>query len=114
MIRLRHSKHRSEDDKGDAMRASFICGAVILALVIGIGLLAGCAKETPPFVTVEHPVLPAECFTASPPEPKLPAEDISDLGAVRDREALKTALRTEKAYRRTCGERLKVLFPDGG
>ena len=80
-------------------------------------LLAGCAQnETPPvYLTAEVPVLPEQCFPdqiPAPKEPKLnPAQDATDVDAVRDREAWKRAFRTERSHRIVCAQRLDVLFP---
>jgi len=90
------------------------------ALALG-ALLSGCAREpAPAFVTETHPVIPAECDTQRTPpakEPKIAGladlpDGASDAVAVRDRMALKRALREEVAKRATCSARLKALFPE--
>lgn len=89
--------------------ASFMISALLL-------LLTGCAKEpVPVFITTQLPDPPPACVSPSTPEPKLnDKQDASDLDAVKDRGKLKTAFRTERNLRKTCGEQLKVLLPKGG
>lgn len=97
------------------MRAIYaIC--MVLALA-GCALLAACAPapHNPVYVTTALPAIPAECTAPGPREPKLHgdgADDIDDLAAVKDRIALKSAFRTERHYRRTCADRLKVVLPE--
>jgi hypothetical protein len=105
---MTRNAHRS------ARRLVLAIGLAIMALSLVL-FLAGCATTTaadgPVYVTTAAPAIPAECSARCPAEPKLPIEDITDIAAAKDRSAMKTALRCEAHYRRTCAARLKVLLP---
>lgn len=94
--------------------ATMTPSATIQALCTACALaLAGCGG-TPPapvYISTPLPEIPAECEARCPAEPKLPKQDITDLGAAKDRLALKAWGRCERHYRATCAARLKVLLP---
>lgn len=74
-------------------------------------LLAGCGgpPEPVPYITSELPEIPATCVSPSTPEPKLdPNQDASDLDALKHVLKMKSAYRTEKHLRKSCGEELKA------
>lgn len=87
--------------------------AIVFFLVTLAMLLVGCGKEPPvaPFVTTEQPAIPAECVAQQRPIPKLPDGDVDDKTAAKDSERLAGLLKVERANRRACEERLRILFP---
>lgn len=92
-------------------RRAYTVAGIVLAAVIVLLALTGCS-QAPPFVSTPLPAIPAECRGPWPSEPKLPDADVRRSVGARDRDALKTALRTERRYRRTCLERLEAVLPE--
>jgi hypothetical protein len=88
----------------------------IICIMATCVILSACAKDAPPplFITSDPPQLPDTCDTSkvpSPKEPRLPDQDITDVIALKDREAWKKNARVERSHRQSCSEQLKALFP---
>lgn len=84
------------------MRTAILCMAL---------LLAGCAGQAtePVYITSEIPAPPDACVSKATPEPKLTEkQDATDLDVLKHTLALKSAYRTERSLRKSCGEQLKA------
>ena len=84
-----------------------LIGAVLCAFN---GALLGCATAPPPvYLTTDLPEIPETCVSKATPEPKLnEKQPATDLDALKHVLKLKTAYRSERHLRKSCGEQLKA------